>query len=302
MLDSLIFIREYLVKIMKGNCDLIKCQVCNQEMSFGRIKRHITSQHKNITVDQYIKKYWSTLPLHQPCTVCNENIVYKYKTCSKECRHKLEHGHKGKPKPEGFMSEEHRTKLSKSMMGKPSGFFNHKHSEETKKIQSETIKKTKPYLGHKHSEKTKNIQSQKRKEYYANGNEPWTKSHPHTPETIEKIFKKRKMNKLEKFVSYILDKNNIPYTFQFFLSKGGICKSYDFKIKNTNILLEVDGDYWHGGPSLDKHFYKLDEVKKNDDFKKSFAESNEFILIRMWESEIYNNPDIILQKLNIYMK
>ena len=103
---------------MKGNCDLVKCQVCNQEMSFGRIKRHITSQHENITVDQYLKKYWSTLPSHQPCEVCGENIVYKYKTCSKECRHKLEHGHKGKPKPEGFMSEEHKSKLSKSKIGK----------------------------------------------------------------------------------------------------------------------------------------------------------------------------------------
>jgi hypothetical protein len=43
------------------------------------------------------------------------------------------------------------------------------------------------------------------------------------------------MNKLEKFVSYILDKNNIQYIYQFFLSKDGVCKSYDFKIKDTNI-------------------------------------------------------------------
>ena len=74
---------------MKGKCDLIKCQICDQEMSFGRIKRHISSQHKETTVDQYIKKYWSTLPLHKPCEVCKENIVYKYKTCSKDCQSKL---------------------------------------------------------------------------------------------------------------------------------------------------------------------------------------------------------------------
>ena len=286
---------------MKGNCDLVKCQVCNQEMSFGRIKRHITSQHENITVDQYLKKYWSTLPSHQPCEVCGENIVYKYKTCSKECRHKLEHGHKGKPKPEGFMSEEHKSKLSKSKIGKEVS------KETSEKISKNSKGKSRnkgkqPMLGKKQSENQKQAVKNRWVKYYSEGNEPWTKTNPHTPETIEKIFKKRKMNKLEKFVSYILDKNNIPYIFQFFLSKDSICKSYDFKIKNTNILLEVDGDYWHGGPSLDKHFYKLDEVKKNDDFKKSFAESSEFILIRIWESEIYNNPDIILQKLNIYMK
>jgi very-short-patch-repair endonuclease/predicted nucleic acid-binding Zn ribbon protein len=285
---------------MKGNCELVECQICNQEMSFGRIKRHITSQHKNITVDQYLKKYWSTLPLHQPCEVCNENIVYKYKTCSKECRHKLEHGHKGKSKPEGFMSEEHRNKLSKSKIGKPSGFKGHKHSEEYKLKKSEELKGKKIHLNHKHSAQTKNIQSQKRKEYYANGYEPWTKTHAHTPETIENIFKKRKMNKLELFVSSILDENNIKYTHQFFLSKGGVCKSYDFKIKDTNILLEIDGDYWHGGPSLDKHFFKLEEVKQNDLFKDQLAKDNGYKLIRMWESEIYKDPNVILKTINIY--
>jgi very-short-patch-repair endonuclease/predicted nucleic acid-binding Zn ribbon protein len=286
---------------MKGNCDLVKCQICQQEMSFGRIKRHIKVQHKDINVDQYVKMYWSTLPLHHPCEVCNKNIVYKYQTCSKECQSiKASNERKGKSKPEGFMNDEHKLKLRKAMIGKPGGFTGHKHSEKTKQIQSENVKRTKPHLGHKHSEKTKQIQSQKRKEYYTKGNEPWTKTNPHTPETIEKIFKKRKMNKLEAFVSNILDKNDIKYTYQFFLSKDSICKSYDFKIKDTNILLEVDGDYWHGGPSLDKHFYKLDEIKKNDEFKKVFAESNGFKLIRIWESEIYENPNIILENINIY--
>jgi very-short-patch-repair endonuclease len=269
-------------------------------MSFGRIKRHITAQHKNITVDQYLKKYWSTLPLYQPCEVCGDNIVYKYKTCSKECRHKLEHGHKGKSKPEGFMSKEHKLKLSKSHIGKPGTFTGHKHSDVTKKNMSEKQKGKQYFLGFKHTKTSIQKMSQKKKEWYSNGNEPWTKTHPHTSETIEKIFKKRKMNKLEKFVSYILDKNNIQYTYQFFLSKDGVCKSYDFKIKDTNILLEIDGDYWHGGPSLDKHFYKLDEVRDNDEFKKIFAESNGFRLIRIWESEIYKDPDIIPKTINIY--
>jgi len=287
---------------MKGNCDLVICQICNQEMSFGRIKRHIKVQHEYISVDQYLKQYWSTLPLHKPCEVCNKNIVYKYQTCSKECRHYLKHEHKGKPKPEGFITDKHKEILRKILTGKPGRFTGHKHSEETKKIQSETIKRTKPHLGHKHSEETKQIQSQRMKEYYAKGNEPWTKSNPHTPKTIEKIFKKRKMNRLELFVSSILDKNNIKYTHQFFLSKDNVCKSYDFKIKDTNILLEIDGDYWHGGPSLDKHFYKLEEVKQNDLLKNQLAENNGFKLIRIWESEIYKNPNIILETINIYIK
>lgn len=283
---------------MKGNCDLVICQICNQEMSFGRIKRHISSKHKDITVDQYIKNYWSTLPLHQPCEICNKNIVYKYKTCSKECRSKLEHGHKGKSKPEGFMSKEHKEKISKSMIGKPGGFKNHKHTQEFKDKKSESLKNKKIHLGHKHSDKTKEILSKKRKEYYLLGNEPWTKNNKHTPETIEKIFSKKSMNKLEEFVASILDENNIKYHFQFFLkTKTGLCKSYDFKIKDTNVLIEIDGDYWHGGPSLEKHFYKVDDTKQNDVLKEQLALENGFQLIRIWESDIYKQPNVLIDKI-----
>jgi very-short-patch-repair endonuclease/predicted nucleic acid-binding Zn ribbon protein len=282
---------------MKGNCDIVKCQICKQEMSFGRIKNHIKVQHKNITVDQYVKKYWSTLPLHQPCEVCNENIVYKYKTCSKECRSKLEHGQKGKNKPKGFMNKEHKSKISKSKIGtivsKETGDKISKSSKGVSRNKGKT-----PMLGKKQSDFQKQRVKERFNKYYADGNEPWTKNHKHTPETIEKIFAKRPMNKLEKFVSSILDENNIKYTHQFFLSKDGVCKSYDFKIKDINILIEIDGDYWHGGPSLEKHFFKLEEVKQNDLFKDQLAKDNGFTLIRIWESDIYNKPNIIIEKIN----
>jgi very-short-patch-repair endonuclease len=283
---------------MKGNCDLVKCQICKQEMSFGRIKRHITIQHKETTVDQYIQKYWSTLPLHKPCEVCNKKIVYKYKTCSKECRTKLEHDHKGKPKPEGFMSDKHKSKISKSKIGTIV-------SKETgEKISKSSIGvsrnkgKVSPMKGKIQSDFQKQKVKERFDKYYSEGNKPWTKNNKHSSETIEKIFAKKPMNKLEKLVASILDENNIEYHYQYFLkTKEGICKSYDFKIKDTNILLEIDGDYWHGGPGVKKHFYKLKEVKENDILKTQIATENGFSLIRIWESNIYHQPDIIIQKI-----
>ena len=284
---------------MKGNCDLIKCQICNQEMSFGRIKRHISSQHKETTVDQYIKKYWSTLPLHKPCEVCNENIVYKYKTCSKDCQSKLQHGLKGKPKPKNFMSDEHKNKISNSHKGKiVSEDTKQKISNSSKGISRNKGKQ--PMLGKKHSFCTKKQMSEKAKISFDKGERPQIaqKGIKRSLETIEKIFAKRPMNKLEKFVSSILDENNIEYHFQYFLkTKDGTCKSYDFKIKDTNILLEIDGDYWHGGPGVNKHFYKLEEVKENDILKNQIATENGFSLIRIWESNIYEQPDIIIQRI-----
>ena len=43
---------------------------------------------------------------------------------------------------------------------------------------------------------------------------------------------------------------------------------------------------------------KLEEVKQNDSFKDQFAKDNGFILLLFWESEIYENPEIIIEQLN----
>lgn len=286
---------------MKGNCDLVKCQMCQQEMSFGRIKRHISSRHKDISVEKYIKQYWQTLPLHKPCEICSKNIVYKYQTCSKECQSiKASKERKGISKPEGFMSKEHKDKLSNSHKGKiVSKETGEKISKSSKGV-SRNEGRNSPMLGKKQSDYQKQKVKERFLKYYKEGNRPWSELNPCSPNTIKKIFQKRKSNKLETFVSYILDKNNIKYDFQFFLSRNGICKSYDFKIKDSNILLEIDGDYWHGNPKLEKHFYKIDEVKQNDLFKNKFAEENGYKIIRLWESDIYNNPEIIINKLKEY--
>ena len=44
-----------------------------------------TGQAENKQEGRYLNKFYQTLPLHQPCVVCNTKIVYKYQTCSKEC-------------------------------------------------------------------------------------------------------------------------------------------------------------------------------------------------------------------------
>ena len=115
---------------MKGKTEMIECQICHQPISFGRIFKHINAQHKEITNQEYINLYWQSLPLYKPCEVCGKNIVYKYHTCSKECRSKFKHAHKGVPKPEGFITEEHKEILRKMLKGKPGRFTGHKRSEE----------------------------------------------------------------------------------------------------------------------------------------------------------------------------
>jgi len=62
-------------------------------------------------------------------------------------------------------------------------------------------------------------------------------------------------------------------------------KFYDFYLYDYNILIEVDGVYWH---HRDKN-HKIGEYKyriKNDLFKDKLAKKNGYRIVRIWEDEI----------------
>jgi hypothetical protein len=119
----------------------------------------------------------------------------------------------------------------------------------------------------------------------------------HAPETIQKIFSNRNITAPEIKIRDFLSNKNIDYTYQYFIIHDGICKSYDFKINNIPLLIEIDGDYWHGGPGVTKHFYKVNDSIKNDLFKNKLAESKGLKILRFWESEINNNFESICQNI-----
>ena len=106
-------------------------------------------------------------------------------------------------------------------------------------------------------------------------------------------------SKLEEEFELILKGLGIEYYTQFYVKE--IKGLYDFKIKKKNILIEVDGDYWHCNPSLEKfkepklqwHFDNL----VRDKVKNEWAEKNNYQLIRFWEHDINNNRIEVIQKL-----
>lgn len=80
---------------------------------------------------------------------------------------------------------------------------------------------------------------------------------------------------------------------------GDKCFQYDFILRHRRILIEVQGNYWHGHPNMYNEDgsdgkKKLNGIQKHnierDVRKKKFAEEKNFKLIYIWESEI-NNGD-----------
>ena len=70
------------------------------------------------------------------------------------------------------------------------------------------------------------------------------------------------------------EENNIDYEQQFSIENKFV---YDFKC--GNVLVEVNGDYWHSIP----------ETIEKDKRKKKLAEENGYEVIYIWETEVNNN-------------
>ena len=107
-------------------------------------------------------------------------------------------------------------------------------------------------------------------------------------------------SKLEdRFASEFLDKLGVIYERQF--EAKDIKRFYDFKI--GNILIEVDGDYWHGKDlvyedknRMQKHSEWVDEVKNE------WAISHGYLLYRVWESDINNDGAKVMSELKEILK
>lgn len=104
-------------------------------------------------------------------------------------------------------------------------------------------------------------------------------------------------SQLETKISEKLNYLSIPYTTQFHLKR----KVFDFRISNTNILLEINGDYWHCNPIryIHNEIVKFPGGNKNvsdvwdkDLKKKNIAEKEGFKVIYIWEEEIKNCDDL----------
>lgn len=93
-------------------------------------------------------------------------------------------------------------------------------------------------------------------------------------------------------MSNILTGMGIAYIEEYSLSVW----SFDFYIKEYDLYIEVDGDYFHSNPKIYPNGPKTKTQKINwyrDIKKNEFCINNNMKLIRFWESDILNNKEDI---------
>jgi very-short-patch-repair endonuclease len=230
--------------------------------------------------------------IHPTCQCgCGEKVRYEA-TKKDYCKWKHGHqsrvaGHFGDPKSKKRVDAIIKTRKDKFA----SGEYNHildkvsqNRSEETKqKISKNSTGVSRPKaagfgIGRTHNQSTKDKMSKS---------------------AIKNLIKagKTKRSKLEYYFEGILAALNIKYTHSYYVESIG--KIYDFHIPEYNILIEVDGDFWHCNPKeYNSPVCKTQEINiKNDKFKSQWAADNGYKLLRFWENDINSNISQVKQTL-----
>lgn len=258
------------------------CKLCNCVISNKGATQHFKFKH-SVNFIKYVEENIEQFPDYHLCIVCKK-VVCITETCGKKCKGIAQSERtKGidpwaKMKSDNPMYFKNMLQENGKKAMKTNAWFlmNDDKKEITRKKLSESAKKRVGNLAAHYGKK-------------------------HSPETIQKIFKYRKMTDIEKIIYDFLKKENIDFKFQYFISSTST-HSYDFKIKGIPLIIEADGDYWHGGPECKIHSWNVDTKKETDVLKDSIAESKGIKVLRFWGSDIKENTDKvfihILEEIN----
>jgi G:T-mismatch repair DNA endonuclease (very short patch repair protein) len=272
-----------------------KCNLCDFESdSEIKLSKHIQHTHKLKKTDYLIQtKYNGTHPLCE-CG-CNQETRYeasKLDFCRFISGHqsRLE-GYWGDLKSEKRVNAIINTRKQKFQSGEYDHILNQvskPRSEEIKqKISKSGTGVSRPEadgfgIGRIHSQQTKDKMSETAKDKWITGD-------------IGK--RKYYTSKLEKTFANILDLLDIKYEILFYAKD--IKAFYDFYIPEYNMIIEVDGDFWHCNPDRFP-IPQYESQKKNlirDKEKNKWAVNNGYKIIRIWENDIKNNIPQVKQIL-----
>lgn len=93
----------------------------------------------------------------------------------------------------------------------------------------------------------------------------------------------KKNTKPELNIKQYFDTEKFNYIQQYAISGS----HYDFYLPDCNILIEVDGCYWHGKNLNDNELNLQQKNTRKNDYKKTYlAKQHDITLMRVWEDEI----------------
>lgn len=264
---------------------MLECKLCNfKTESQISLSKHTSFHHKLKFPEYLIQIKYNGI---KPICGCGCNGETKYERGRADfCKFINGHqsrleGHWGDLKSEKRVNAIIKTRKEKFA----SGEYDHiiKSIKETRKD---------PKFGEKISKAVKGIPKPKPKGFGEGRIHSQKTKDKMSNTAIENIIKtdRNHTSKLEITFQNILELLDIKY--KKFLYAKDIKAFYDFYLPELNIVIEVDGDFWHCNPNSKYAEAKYDSQKKNiirDKEKEQWLKDNGYKLLRFWESDINNN-------------
>lgn len=195
-----------------------------------------------------------------------------------------------------ILESERRRNMSIKMSGESNPFFGKKHDAKTMKKIKEANLEYRKNLTEDNKNEISNKLSVAQRENQSKDPIKYKQNKIKAAKKSAQSQSKYKINNIETIVRNELFKRNINMEYCVILG----FHQFDFGNKENKILLEVQGDYWHGNPTLyqQKNLNSTQINKQNKDkIKAEFAQKHGFKLFYIWENDINNGNFEILDSI-----
>lgn len=187
-------------------------------------------------------------------------------------------------------------KLSDALSGANNPFYGQKHTEKTLSIIKQKNQIYREHLSQEQKEKISQKLSESQKQLYNKNPQDYIAKRSKAGKITAAQTKKYKINRIEQIVYDRLKEMGLDFEYSVILDY----KQFDFGSKKHKILLEVQGDYWHGNPILYTKKQLNDIQKRNikkDKDKAIFAKEHSIKLYSIWETDIKTNNFTVLEEI-----
>lgn len=102
----------------------------------------------------------------------------------------------------------------------------------------------------------------------------------------------------KRFAKDFLEKLKVKYMWQFPMTEIG--RFADYYLPESNLLIEIDGGYYHSDPRVVNEDKLTPMQKKNrrvDAEKDKWAAMHSIPMMRIWEKDINENPEVVMKLL-----